>query len=512
MLTAISRPMKILMLNGSAIKVLEDNETRWILLHDDKDIAMLLQSCRNMLNQLKILYNDENIVEDHTPTMTQGTSYDMDNKCLRSNAFIKKGSVIFHEKPLAISYDDDIEIFNITVKPLILKTIIYIKSSFDANDIDVVMSFFCPSNHIALLSSFSKLPLLIQNEILSLSSPSLQEIPLTLKKALYYFTDLVLMDKTIKGFGLMKSPDVIVTLLLIFSANVFGTNASADFEFIALFKRGCRINHSCCSSNANWIINKTNHSDLILTFQSTRDIAIGDEITQCYFDRERWYSKHLRLSSLKDSRYFNCHCLDCTSNIDIHRNFYCRQCNLLGSLIVVSSDDNTIEMKCINCGNVPDKEMTSALLKKERTWEETAVSLASDASISKLKELERLYESIIIDAPSHWTICEIADYLSAYCTDDMKKAGLIYRRIHSLNYNSKQLTNVAIGAIISYIKITQKLIESNNLEGIRTFIKNEMDFILKVNNISCTTYDNYDNHYIVYMLLVYITLHSLKEV
>jgi hypothetical protein len=504
------------MVNCSAIKVLENNETQWILLNDDKDtISMLLQSCRSILNRLNILYNDNdtNIDDNNTPI---DTNYDIETLCLKSNTFIKKDTVIFHEKPLVIAYGDDIETFNIAVKPLILKTIMVTKTSCDANDVDVVMSFFFPSNHIALLSSFSKLSLLTQNEILSLSSPLLKEIPQALTKALYYFTDLVLMDNAIKGFGLMQSPDVIVKLLLIFSANVFGTNVSDDgVQFVALFKRGCRINHSCCSSNANWLINNTKHRDLMLTFVSTRDIAVGEEITQCYFDRERWYSKHLRLSSLKASRYFNCNCTDCTSNTDVHRNFYCRNCNLLGSLIAVMSDNNSISLKCANCDNTPNKETTLSLLHKEKYWEEQAVSLAYDASISKLKEIECLYESIASDAPLHWTICEIADYLSAYSTKNIKKIGLIYRRINSLNYNSKQITNCAIGAIISYIKITQNLIESNKREDIdmRTFIKNELDFILKVNNISYTiSSEDYDNHYIVFLVLVYITLQSLKEI
>jgi len=490
---------------ANAVKVIDaSNETQWILLND----TMLLQSCLGILKELRKLYNHDQ-KQIMSPKSFDNCYYDMENRCLKSNVCIKKDTVIFQEQPLSILRDTDIEAFNNAIKPLILKTIIHINNICSKDSVNSVISFFMPSSHIALLSTFSKLSLEIQSEILSLSSTSLEDLPIALHKALYFFTDLILNDKKIKGFGLRKLvPDTIVRLMLIFSSNVFGSQ-NEDFSFVALFKKGCRINHCCCSSNAHWTFDK--ESECLIVF-STKDIADKDEITQCYFDRERWYSSHMRKSFLLESRYFTCCCSDCTSTIDEHRNFYCTQCKSLGTLITVIDEDKE-KLKCLNCQYVPDEGVILSLQEKEKSWEEQAFLLASDPSNNKPGELESLYDSLIQFGPLHWTNCEIADYLSSICSNDVFKIGLIYRRICSLNFNSeKATTNIAIGAIISFIDIAQNLIESNTAEvHIKKFIKNEKEFILKVNNINITCPicdDDDENHYIVFWLLVFITLQS----
>ena len=314
-------------LDANAIKVIDTsmNETRWILLTDH---TMLLQLCLDMLKELRKLYNHEQKQIISTKSF-DNCYYDMEEKCLKSTVCIKKDTVIFQEQPLSILRDTDIEAFNNAIKPLILKTIIHINNICSKDSVNSVISFFMPSSHIALLSTFSKLSLEIQSEILSLSSTSVEDIPIALHKALYFFTDMILNDNI---FGLRKLlPDTIVRLMLIFSSNVFGSE-NEDFGFVALFKKGCRINHCCCSSNAYWTFDRENECLLVI---STKEILAEQEISQCYFDRERWYSIHMRKSCLKESRYFSCYCSDCTSTIDEHRNFYCTQCNNLGTLVTV---------------------------------------------------------------------------------------------------------------------------------------------------------------------------------
>ena len=497
-------------LGANAIKVIDasmNETTRWILLTDH---TTLVQGCLGMLKELKKLYNHDQKQIISTKSF-DNCYYDMEHKCLKSTVCIKKDTVIFQEQPLSILRDTDIEAFNNAIKPLILKTIIHINNICSKDSVNSVINFFMPSSHIALLSTFSKLSLEIQSEILSLSSTLFEDIPIALHKALYFFTDMILNDNKIKGFGLRKLlPDTIVRLMLIFSSNVFGSQE--DFGFVALFKKGCRINHCCCSSNAYWTFDREKESLLVI---STKDILAGQEISQCYFDRERWYSSHMRKSCLKESRYFSCCCSDCTSTIDEHRNFFCSQCKSLGTLVTVK-DKEKEKLNCLICQFVPDKEVMSLLQEKEKSWEEKALLLATDPSNTNTGELESLYDSLILFGPLHWTNCEIADYLSSICSNDVLKIGLIYRRICSLNFNSKKVTtNIAIGAIISFIDITQNLIERSKKKPtaevhIKKFIKNEKDFILKVNNINitCPTCDDDENHYIVFWLLVFITLQS----
>lgn len=489
------------------MKVIEENETRWILLSDD-DIETTKQSCLEMIIELKKLYNNDEKEVDESDGSVNDTYYDVNSKCLKSKRFIKKNSIIYsEEKPLVIAYDNDINTFNTNIKPFIIKTIYHINNTCDKDGVNAVMNFLIPSSHIVILSLFSKLSLIIQNEVLSLSSTPLEDIPNALKKALYFLADLIVNDDSkTNGFGLRSLlPDTIVRLILIFSSNVFGSQSQNDeFSFIALYRYGCRINHSCCNSNAHWVINTNNGN---LTFISTRDISIGDEVTQCYFDRERWYSTQLRKEFLKESRYFSCQCIDCSSSKDYHRNFCCSQCHGLGSLIVTGVSD----MQCIKCDYIPNKDETLRLFKEEDNWQKLAVSLAINADSCKHKELEDCYESMKQYAPLHWSNCEITDYLSSLSFTDIKKVGLIYRRIVTLNYNSKSVTNIAIGAIISLIDITQDLLAKVTLSSIdvKNFTKNEMNFILSVKNITYKSCDDYDNHYLVFYLLISIALQSL---
>jgi hypothetical protein len=264
-------------LGANAIKVIDAsmNETRWILLTDH---TILLQSCLGMLKKLRKLYNHDQKKIISTKSL-DNCYYDMERKSLKSTVCIKKDTVIFQEQPLSILRDTDIEAFNNAIKPLILKTIIHINNICNKDSVNSVISFFMPSSHIALLSTFSKLSLEIQSEILSLSSTSLSSIPIELHKALYFFTDMILNDNNIKGFGLRNLlPDTIVRLMLIFSSNVFGSqNEDLKIGFVALFKKGCRINHCCCSSNAYWTFDRENECLLVI---STKDILAEQEISQ----------------------------------------------------------------------------------------------------------------------------------------------------------------------------------------------------------------------------------------
>ena len=48
---------------------------------------------------------------------------------------------------------------------------------------------------------------------------------------------------------------------------------------------------------------------------------------------------------------------------------------------------------------------------------------------------------------------------------------------------------------------------------IKDFIQKEMDFILKINNIDSSIHASnefHDNHYIVFLLIVYVSLQSLN--
>jgi len=504
-----------MIING--IKVNENNETRWILLNDKNDIDLMLNT---LLKTLYIFYNDNNdnlIMNDEIIDENKIFYYDIDNKCLKSKKNIKKNNIIFNEKSILFCNKKEIKEFDIAIKPLVLKTIIKCSNNhMKKNDIEKIYQYFMPSSHLALLSKFSKVSDDVQKEILSLSKP--QDIPLILKEALQYFILEVLNDTNLQCMSLKRlySIDTLVELLLIFSTNVFGINDNGEeFEFVALFKYGCRINHSCCTSNAIWKIgttntnsnNNNNNNNIIVTFISTKDINIDDEVTQCYFDRERWFPKHLRTKLLQEARFFNCNCFECKQNIDNKRNFYCNSCSSLSSLIILENNS----MKCLSCNFIPHH--SEDILKLEKLCEDIVMDLINDVSKAKAN-IHNIYNKLITIAPLHWTNIEISDFLQSQYTSDIKRIGLIYRRIKSLQYNSKSInTNIELYAIISYIEMIQNILKNDlSLIDIKDFIQKEMDFILKINNIDSihTSNEFHDNHYIVFLLIVYVSLQSLN--
>ena len=221
-----------IMING--IKVIENNETRWILINDKSDIDVILNK---LLKRLSRNYdnNDNDIdLKANNTTGEKNFYYDSDNKCLKSKAYLQKNSIIFNEKSILYSNKEEIKAFDIAIKPLVLKTIIQCSNNnMSKDDITKVYQFFIPSSHLALLSSFSKLSDDEQIEVLSLSKPS--EIPIFLKDALRSFIELVLIDANLNCNRLRgKYPiDTLVSLLLIFSTNVFGNCDNDEFEFVA---------------------------------------------------------------------------------------------------------------------------------------------------------------------------------------------------------------------------------------------------------------------------------------
>lgn len=492
-----------------AIKVIENNETRWILLNDKKDIDEMLNK---LLKTLNILYIDKND-DDNDLILNERIHeshfyYDSNNKCLKSRIDIKKNTFIFNERSMLYCNENEIQAFDNAVKPLVLKTIIRCSNNMNKDDVTKIYQFFIPSSHLALLSSFSKLSYDEQKEVLSLSKP--QEIPNTLYEALHYFIELVLNDSKLQCISLRRqySVDTLVSLLLIFSTNVFGTHNNGEFEFVALFKYGCRLNHSCCSSNTTWKIGNNdniNNNSNILTFISTTDIHKGEELTQCYFDRERWYPTHLRKKLLQESRFFNCNCFECKKKIDEKRNFYCPSCRSLSSLVILENNS----LNCKSCNHIPHN--CENIFTIEKLCEDIVMDLVNDPSEANFENIQHIYSNFTETGPLHWTNCEISDYLQSQYTSSIKRIGLIYRRIKSLQYNSKSITtNIEISAIISYIEMAQKLLKKDDysLIDIKDFIQKEISFILKVNNIEYTEHRSYDNHHIVFLLLVHVSLQN----
>jgi hypothetical protein len=230
-----------------------------------------------------------------------------------------------------------------------------------------VASFLLPGHCFALIAKYPSISRKLQDEVLNLCCP-IEAFSKTIIEALRSLADLMTSSFTTLPAA------TILRLLVISSSNVFGND---DLSWLAWFRLGCRVNHSCLP-NSSWSLTQPEQSSSsckrkgnpTLVFTALCNIPPGTEITHSYLERERWYPRKRRQDTLFAARGFVCGCQDCSiahknsdcSNKDNKegigresphkycmwdrkRVFACSECGLCASVVIL---DNM--MQCVACG------------------------------------------------------------------------------------------------------------------------------------------------------------------
>lgn len=340
------------------------------------------------------------------------------------NKRIPKNSIIITEKPLLKADQEIINLYTKYSRNIYLK----ILSTIPRENRDEVANYFLPCSHMAPILRFPKCNFSTQQQILSLSCPK-ENLSLVILGALFQLAEIL---KLWKPFNLIDlSVETIVDLAVICAANVFGNEREG---WIALFEKGCRINHSCLP-NLEWKFNGT-----FLQFITLKDIKSTEELTQSYFDRERWQPTHIRKLALWTSRHFDCGCDLCQQPSDDKRRFRCPSCGSLDSILmpVVMSEHKIAafakslpvpsfpSVYCRSCAAVLSAEETLHLLSIEGDWEAVVLQLSKLADTSTgidpnavsvqdscLPTVLSVWEQQLQFAPLHWTCLDTADFIQS---------------------------------------------------------------------------------------------------
>ena len=319
--------MKIISINDSAgiFEIQKNNEiSSWEFIDDVTEHELLhallssMQIARENLNLGLQTYKNDAMEEYFKNVIVLGSSGSSGLFCCKR---ISRKDTLFTEKPLLFSSNKEISIFSQLTRPLYLNLL----SETDYWDRDTVSEFLLPCSHLSPILGFSQLSNENQVRILMLACP-MEDFDSVIISAVRK------LAKQFKNCALLKLEhipiDTIVKLIFICGANVFG---DSNGEWVGLFSMGCRSNHSC-SPNAAWDFN-----GIVLRFVALEDVDEGDEITQSYIDRERWYPTHQRRKVLKLSRGFYCQCPRCSASYDNTRSFHCMNCHNLRGLWPISS-------------------------------------------------------------------------------------------------------------------------------------------------------------------------------
>jgi hypothetical protein len=292
---------------------------------------------------------------------------------LFTNKELNKNEIIFNEKPLIIITNELIDYFVINTRSDYLHILSIISSSMTSSTSKAIMNYILPCEHYSLIMLFSSMTPVNQSEILQLCCPE-DSIPSYILDTL---NQLAILFKNNKLLNLQTISIAIITkLIIICASNVFGDIQNTyNNKWIALFSKGCRINHSC-SPNSVW---EFDGNELIVT--AINIIPMNDEITQSYIERERWYPVHIRKATLYESRYFKCNCDACIQEYDNKRRFKCKNCHHLYELYASTkstcinntynnNNNNLLQrMKCRNCNIIynmnNDTMYINSLLDKE---------------------------------------------------------------------------------------------------------------------------------------------------
>jgi len=214
------------------------------------------------------------------------------------------GDVVFEESPLIQANSSDIDSFTTVIRPILAVVL----SKCDQAHRDLVCDFLTPLSFLSLVAVYAPVHIETKKIIMDLHCPK-DSINLAIIYALELLAKIFLSSNI---FNLSESgvlEEDIVRLIIISATNSFG---SADGQWVALFKLGCRTNHSCLP-NCRW-----NFDGRSLTFYALRTIVENEEITHAYFDRERWHPTHIRRNALLKNRFYSSHVTP-NSILHLHR-------------------------------------------------------------------------------------------------------------------------------------------------------------------------------------------------
>lgn len=221
-------------------------------------------------------------------------------RVLRSLVSVRKGDVLFHEKPLVVSQ----------VTPTKEEEVDLLQLS-DASGLNLINDFvfiksFCMSDgetQLKVLDCYHPSPLEAQASELLSRIVSVAEVS---KK--YDWTSAIPLD-TLREVVLVKA------------CNAHGFYSS-DSSAAALYTFGSKMRHSCCPN----IIYTSQRSEGFGSFVARRDIAAGEELFITYIDNCR--SVPMRNKDLRDNYLFSCDCRLCRDETDTFRGLPCsvREC------------------------------------------------------------------------------------------------------------------------------------------------------------------------------------------
>ncbi|CAN0534322.1 unnamed protein product, partial [Ectocarpus sp. 12 AP-2014] len=115
---------------------------------------------------------------------------------------------------------------------------------------------------------------------------------------------------------------LLLKVLMICDANIFGEGANEENGPRSLFWLGCRMNHSCLPNCSYHVL------DGRMVVRAIADVEAGEELLVSYlaFDHVARPTPERRLRLL-ETKFFECHCSRCDAEHDIWRGFRCPRCH-----------------------------------------------------------------------------------------------------------------------------------------------------------------------------------------
>lgn len=155
-----------------------------------------------------------------------------------NHSTIKKGDILFFEQPLLISFEKEIDLFTELLRPILAS----ILATFNKCDRAKVAEFLLPGNHFSPILAFPHCSETTQADVMHLQCPV---DLISDASCLFSLRSLATKLKESNKAGLSKvSENTIFRLLIICAANVYGGEDDSIGKWVALFKLGCRVNHS----------------------------------------------------------------------------------------------------------------------------------------------------------------------------------------------------------------------------------------------------------------------------